>query len=521
MFVLLAQSVPVELHLDATVLVGINLFSRGAHHHRRLQHLLQPTLRRRRAVGHGGGHAIEVVLVDRLLGALAGAQPLGDRAEMVHPGHHERLIADGVGALIEAKAVAGGEAPAGAGPVRRARTPAVLLERRQRLRAGDLGLVVLAVVGVDLEPARVEQRGAGIGRQRGHRARVEVELAAVAGRREAHGPGHARAGLRAGREDERRVPKVVVAHIRGLGLDRPPVGEARHRFVRRGHGGRHRAIGDDWRVIDPHRGADRDAADADGGRHGRRDVDARGVEHRFPDGWVGDRVVGEHHGLHQLRRARRGVNRLPHGPADGPADRAGRRPQSLGQGLHQRRRGLEVEEDPLLGQEAPDEGIVGLLILHAIDALLVRAGQLPQPGNAGLEEDDVHHLVHAEVLEDARVLVQLEEPHLRHDPRRVDLLLRELLRAFGAQARDDALDEPRRAAVHGQGDRGRAAHHQRFELGHVQGGDEGDVERIEVGELLAAPQLGDVHRAQNREIEPKSPLFWRQESKVQRPWPSR
>src|SRR5262245_24273899 len=131
---------------------------------------------------------------------------------------------------------------------------------------------------------------------------------------------------------------------------------------------------------------------------------------------------------------------------------------------------IEEEADALLLEEAGDEVVVGLAVLHAVLARIVGAGQLEAVvAEPVLAEELLQDVRHGLALEDAAVGGPGEEPEPGGDVGTVVGMIRH--RARLREAADDAVDEPGSAA--------RADRH----------GDARTDDRIEVGTLVAPEQL--------------------------------
>src|SRR4029453_9488059 len=131
----------------------------------------------------------------------------------------------------------------------------------------------------------------------------------------------------------------------------------------------------------------------------------------------------------------------------------------------------EEVEDAFVFQQARDEVVVGLAVLHAVLARLVAAGELePVVGQAVFREQLLHDVGHGLLLEDAAVGGAREEPRPRDDVGRVARVPAHRPRLH--EAADDAVQ----VTVAGGG-----------------GDGDGDVladDGVEVGVLVAADQLG-------------------------------
>ena len=141
------------------------------------------------------------------------------------------------------------------------------------------------------------------------------------------------------------------------------------------------------------------------------------------------------------------------------------------------RRRDEVEEDAGLREEPGDELVVRLLVLHAVGANGIGAGEVPPVGEEA--EDVVDHRREREILEDARVLPAPGQPHARHDAGAVLLYQVHLSHPLRAELGDDALDHSPASVRHRHRERRRLREDRGLELGRVDIAPEDDLVREE------------------------------------------
>ena len=366
------------------------------------------------------------------------------------------------------------------------------------------------VMVVDLEAAAVERhlvrRASGELRReaRAHAQRTGVDARADRARRRnrvAGGHDEARARL----EREGRALEVVLPHVDGLGADAAPRRERLDRLVDGEHlraterdGRRGRDGGRDRRT---HGAADRAADRARrGGDRLRRQVRERAV--------VDDRVtchaVGQDDRLGEIERGRHRADGCSHGAAR-PAERArraterARRPadcpgEPTRQVVEHLRGRLEEEEDALLGEEPRDEGVVGLLVLHAVVPRLVRARQRPPKGDARLREHLRHDVDRRFVLKNPRLLAAAKEPHLRDQARAVlDVPVLDAP-AQHFELGHDALDDARPAVDHLHRERDGLAEQGRLQDHGIHRRVEDDVKGEEPRDRFRAAEGADHER---------------------------
>jgi hypothetical protein len=103
----------------------------------------------------------------------------------------------------------------------------------------------------------------------------------------------------------------------------------------------------------------------------------------------------------------------------------------------------EVKEDPRLGEQPPDELLVGLLELGHVLPLGVGPRELPARGDARFEQDRGDDVGDTHLLEDPRPLLALEEPEARDDADQVLDRMIGVVRLDDAHGGDDAVEGAR------------------------------------------------------------------------------